>query len=658
MRKCYLLLCLLGLVHYGIAQTESSCAELKKKFHSQLKKKTRAGNYDNSLMNKYDVKSYFLDLNIERNSTVISGAVTIRATVTSIMLDTFCFELNSGLTIDSITFGNQSLAFTRVNHITYAILNAPAIQTGTVQIRIAYHGDASVVGGAAIGDGFATDTSPSWGNEVSWSLSQPYSAYEWFPCKQFLQDKADSARIYITTSEENMAGSNGVLEGIDSLPNNKLRYRWVTNYAIDYYLISVAVSKYVDYTIYAHPINMPNDSIRIQNFIYDNPNTLTFFKTRLDTLPMLIEYFSEKLGLYPFANEKYGHCMAPIGGGMEHQTMTTQGNFSSLAVTAHELFHQWFGDHVTCKTWKDIYVNEGMASYGEYLAYEKFRSYASAQSRMLNVHNDILQEPDATVYFTDTTNVNRIFDGIQTYDKGGAVTHTLRFLLGDSIFFQAMRDYQTQFSFSTASILDWKTVAETTSGMNLDDYFDQWIFGSGHPEFSVEYHSDGNAIFLKVDHTTSSTATTLFRTPLELRCQSASGDTVVRVNVTQNSNTFMLPSNKIITGITIDPNNWLLNTNGTIVSNPALQALQTEQLALENALEIYPNPTTDHVTIRNQSNEPVTYRLQDAFGRWINEGTMNQWHNLNLSPLSPGVYILQVEQGGYSMSRKIVKWNP
>jgi aminopeptidase N len=158
---------------------------------------------------------------------------------------------------------------------------------------------------------------------------------------------------------------------------------------------------------------------------------------------MILEYYSELFGLYPFYQEKYGHCMAPFGGGMEHQTMTSIGNLGSYATNAHELMHQWFGDHVTCKTWKDIFINEGFASYGEYLAYEKFRSYAAAQNLMKNVHDNVMVDPNAMVYFTDTNDVGRIFDSRLTYDKGNAVIHTLRFILGDTLFFNGLKQFQS-----------------------------------------------------------------------------------------------------------------------------------------------------------------------------------------------------------------------
>ncbi|MBK7762831.1 MAG: T9SS type A sorting domain-containing protein [Bacteroidetes bacterium] len=656
MKTLLLTLFIVSALVSGYSQGIKPCAETKLMAHSKPIKKSRAGSYDNSLMSKYDVHFYFLDLNIERNSTVISGATTIGLGVSALTLDTFCFELNSNLSIDSIVYDNQILSFNRVGSIVYTHFASALVQNTNADIKIYYNGDASVTGAGAIGDGFSTGVSSSWGNRATWSLSEPYSAYEWFPCKQFLQDKCDSVWVFVTTDKANKVGSNGLLEGVDSLlPNNKSRYRWKSHYITDYYLISVAVAKYVDYTIYAYPAAMLGDSIPIVNYVYDNPSTLTTFKPRIDSMPMVLEYYSELFGLYPFADEKYGHCMAPFGGGMEHQTMTSIGNLGSFATNSHELMHQWFGDHVTCKTWKDIFINEGFASYGEYLAYEEFRSLAAAQNLMQDVHDNVLLDSNAMVYFTDTTNVGRIFSSRLTYDKGNAVIHTLRFVLGDSLFFLGLKEFQQNFSFSTASINDLKLSLEASTGKNLNDYFSQWLFGEGYPVFSAEYASDGNHLFLKVSHITSSLNTTLFKTPLEIKCSTTSGDTTITIDITQNTNSFMLPSGRNYTNLSIDPNNWLLNKVGSITKNPALIPTMISSISLEQSIEVYPNPTQDNLQIHYTSSNQATYVLRDLNGKELFQGNLEFMTTLNLSGLSAGVYVLTIASSEGNLLRKIVK---
>jgi len=114
-----------------------------------------------------------------------------------------------------------------------------------------------------------------------------------------------------------MAGSNGKLVNTVPVEGGKTRYEWRSYYPIDYYLISIAVVDYQDYSIYAHPAGL-NDSILIQNFIYYQISYLEQNKELIDETATLIELFSDLYSMYPFANEKYGHCVAPMGGAMEH----------------------------------------------------------------------------------------------------------------------------------------------------------------------------------------------------------------------------------------------------------------------------------------------------------------------------------------------------
>lgn len=656
MKKSLLLVLAVITGFAAIAQSQHTCATTKTRSYERILKKTRAGLADNALMARYDVHWYFLDLNIERNSTIISGNTTIGA-ITSAATDTFCFELNSSLTIDSILYQNASIPFAHTNSsdICYAkpVTTIPA--NTNVSIKIYYHGDASVVGGSAIGNGFTTDTSPTWSNSVTWSLSEPYSAREWFPCKQSLQDKADSVQVYVTTDDQNKVGSNGILQGVDIFPSNKVRYRWKSNYITDYYLISIAVAKYVDYTTWAKPAALAGDSIEILNYVYDNSACLPYFKPIIDSTAMMIEYFSDKLGLYPFHAEKYGHAMAPFSGGMEHQTMSSMG-FFNFGLVAHELMHQWFGDYVTCSTWSDIFINEGFASYGAYMATEHFKGLGVARTLMQDVHDDVMDQPGGSIYFTDTSNVNRIFSGRLSYDKGNAVIHSLRFELGDSVFFAGLKNFLTQYAFGNAGINDFKLSMENTSSKNLTDFFNQWIYGEGYPIISASYFSDLSNLYLKIEHAVSSSTPT-FITPLEIKCNSViNGDTTIRIDVTSNNDTYVIPMTKIINGIEIDPNNWILNRDSTITLDPSLIGLSTANLALAKGLNIYPNPTNSVFTLESSLNATYTATIRNLLGVPIYTFTSDKVSKkIDLSNYASGIYLLEINSQTARVVKKIIK---
>jgi aminopeptidase N len=636
---------LLGLMISQVYAQQHFCATGKQKSALTQRNKT-ANNDQQQLMNEYDVKFHHLDVQVERDTTFISGSVRTVVQVLASQMDSFGFELHHNFTIDSVVYGGNSLTVNTNTDFAFVVLPSAVAQNGLADVSIYYHGTAPASSSAAIGAGFSSEVSGRWGNQATWSLSQPYSAYEWWPCKQSLQDKVDSVFIDITTSIENKAGSNGVLQAVVSLPGNKHRYEWKTFYPTDYYLISVAVGKYVEYDTYAV---VDGDSILIQDYIYDNPQTLTTLKPVLDQTASLIELFSEQFGKYPFADEKYGHTMAPFNGGMEHQTMTTIG-IIDFTIVAHELGHQWFGDHVTCKTWKDIWLNEGFASYCEQLALEAFDPQ-EAVSNMHDVHSNIMQLAGGSIWFTDTTVVSRIFDGRLTYNKGSAFIHTLRFEINnDSVFFAVLKSYQQQFAFSTANTLDFKALLEQQTGRDFSQVFNQWFYGQGFPMFTVKWNKYQDTLFIASVQSTSTTVTPLFITPLEFMVKRTEGDTLIRVVQDQSSYTFKIPMTGTINDVIIDPNNWIINT-GTSQKDVTLTAL--DESTSQRTVTLYPNPVHDQLFLTLPETK-ATVSIMDVSGRKISEQRITQ-PQIDVQQLPQGIYFVQVITGDHTQTLRFVK---
>jgi aminopeptidase N len=586
------------------------------------------------LMNRYDVTFHHFKLNLERTNTLISGSVLTQAKVISETLDTFGLELHANHTVDSVLDETkQALSFSRQGNFLYVFLPSTKLKGQQATVEIFYHGDGYVSASAAIGSGFSSQASNRWGNRATWSLSQPYSAYEWFPCKQALQDKIDSVYMEVITSSDNKVGSNGVLKRVDTLPNNKVRFTWHSTYPIDYYLISVAVSDYVEYKTYAH---LDGDSMLIIDYVYSNPQALITFKPILDQTAAMIETFSEKFGKYPFWKEKYGHSLAPFSGGMEHQTMTSLG-IIDFNIVAHELGHQWFGDHVTCNTWSDIWLNEGFATYCEYLALEALNP-PNAPLEMQQVHFYVLQSPDGSIAFTDTTNVNRIFDSRLTYNKGGAFVHMLRFEINnDSLFFAFLREYQTKFAYATASTSDFKSLLEQFTNRDFSIFFNQWFYGEGYPTFNVTWNQVNDTVYVNSNQTVSST-TPLFVTPLELKLTTGNGDTIVRVQQTKNDTWFKIPLKSGVSAIAVDPNNWLVNKS-TSAKDVTITGLKE---AGWSSLSFYPNPVIDVLHINQPSSTEV--HIFDQLGREVMAAQLVSGE-LKVGQLMPGVYVLRMQDG-------------
>ncbi|MVN75589.1 T9SS type A sorting domain-containing protein [Hymenobacter sp. HMF4947] len=615
-------------------------------------------------MDRYDVKWYKLDLALENNSRDVAGSVLLRVRVGAQALDSLAFELyqapvgslagTATLRIDSVVAGGRrSLGVLRQGNDATAALPQPAAAGTLLDVRIYYHGTAPNGKSAAIGNGFNTAATYSLGGvaypyNVTWSLSEPFSAHEWFPCKQVLTDKADSSAVSVTTTLPNKVGSNGLLRRTVLLPNNKVRYEWSSRYPIDYYLISVAVAPYVAYAGAANPAGGPR--VPILNYAYDQ-RTLDYYKTEFDRIPGFIENYSNLVGTYYFAQEKYGLALAPIGGGMEHQTLTTQDGLD-FTLTAHELFHQWFGDNATCASWEDIWLNEGFASYGEYLSLQAFSTPLAARKWMDNAQFLAQSSAFSTLRVPDTTSVARIFDYNTTYKKGASVVHLLRYLCHDDArFFRVLRTYQRQFSGRPARTADLQRLFEAELGQPLDYFFAQWYRGQGFPIFDVRWNQAGANLLLHVEERVfGPVGAPVFRTEVDYQLTFLDGSTrTVRFNQTQAGQDFTLPVSGLVTAIAIDPDGWLPDVNSTVQRD--------DQLGPPAEFSLYPNPAQDQLFISGLYADATAEVLNATGQRAARQPVSYLQPQVSLQGLRPGFYWLRlVGHGGEALGQaKFVK---
>jgi aminopeptidase N len=603
------------------------------------------------LLNNYDVKFYFLDLNAENNSIYISGNVTIQASVVNNQLDTFAFELLDELDIDSVFVMGLTQTFHRSNNEVFVSLDNPLTFGESFTCQVFYHGMPPTGG---FFSGISTKYDTTWNKNVTWTLSEPFNARQWWPTKQVLEDKADSSWVFITTSAENKAGSNGLLTNVVDLPNNKKRFEWKSKYPIDYYLISFAVAEYQEYNIYAKPADLLCDSLLIQNYIYDAPGCLSYYKQGIDNTVSFLELFSELFSQYPFYEEKYGHCMAGIGGGMEHQTMTTLGRFD-FGLVAHELGHMWFGDNVTCSNWSDIWINEGFATYAEYLAVEKIGGEPWPTIWRKNVHNFIMSEPGGSIYVPEEEvaydNVERIFDSRLTYWKGAVILHMIRFnLQNDTLFFDVLKNFQQKFADSLASAQDFINVLNESSGHDFSEFFDQWYYGEGYPVYSINFKQiDGSLELESVQTTSMPEITPFFKMKLPVKIFFNDGsDSIVILNQESNTMTFTIPIYKAIDSIQVDPDRWVLKKVESIIG--------INENEFSNYFTILPNPANDHIIVRSETETINKVAIHDLYGNIVKSfDRMQPIYRIDVSGFSPGLYLIKVEIGEKSYTRKFIK---
>jgi aminopeptidase N len=607
--------------------------------------------YQDDLLWDYDVKFYFLDIEVDPTTVDVAGNVTIHAEVVSATFDTLVLEFTEGMILDSAFFEGDEVTATHTNDHVYMKLPTSLSQGDHFEVQIYYHGTPPSGG---FFSGVTNDYSNTWNQDVTWTLSEPYAARDWFPVKQVLPDKADSCWVFLTTDEQYMAGSQGLLTAVTPMPDNKLRYEWKSKYPIAYYLISFAVSDYQEYNIYAKPDELAGDSILIQNFLYDSPGVITTYKDQIDVTADFVELFSDLYVLYPFHEEKYGHTLTELGGGMEHQTMTTMGGFW-YDLVSHELGHMWFGDNVTCATWQDIWINEGFASYSEYLANQYLKGQSAANSWMSTTHSNVLSQPDGSVYVPEDQldNIWRIFSGRLSYDKGSAIIHMIRFeLQNDSLFFEVLEQFQEEFADSVATGLDFKGVVEDVSGMDFTDFFDQWYFGEGYPTYSIVWNQTEEGLNMNVTQTASfPSATPLFKMKMEYKIGTTEGDTNIILYHDANFTQFTIPLEGTVGGILVDPNNWVLNKTGSIT-------VGIEETDNPVYFTYGPNPAREYINLymANTTGAQVNVSIMDLAGRQVlSTQSGGETINLNISDLPKGSYLVRVSDGEQAFTRRFVK---
>lgn len=607
-------------------------------------------NWQSEYMDDYDVTFYHLDIEVSNTSLFIEGNSTTNA-VALVNLDTFAIELKSYHNITQILVdGIEYTTFERIDdNVIVPVTEIPAGTSFSAQI---FYNGIPPTGGFFSG---VTNATSSWGPSVTWSLSEPFAASDWFPVKQDLEDKADSVWVFLTTASTNMAGSQGLLTDVVDLGNDKLRYEWKSGYPIDYYLISFAVSEYQDYSIYTHPEEMNGDSILIQNFVYDTPECLNYWKSDIDETAPMIELLSDLYILYPFSEEKYGHCLTELGGGMEHQTMTTIGGFS-FGLVAHELGHMWFGDNVTCATWSDIWINEGFATYSNYLAEEFIHGWSSGSAFIKNAQDYAMSQNGGSVYIPIEEvypgNEGRIFSGRLSYNKGASIVHMLRHEINnDDTFFNVLDTFQTEYTDGTATGEDFKNTAEEVTGMQWDNFFDQWYYGEGFPKYNIEYYNQGGKNYFDILQTPSST-TPFFDQHVDLRLYFGDNtDTLISYHQDDNLVSFSIETGKEVFYIDVDPMNW----NMEKVSSITVDVSENESAT---SFKIGQNTLSEDITLyfSNKNLTSTTISITDISGKIVYTGQteMNEF-KINTSFLTNGIYIVSASNGDSNYVERFVK---
>jgi aminopeptidase N len=610
----------------------------------------KAAKASNPLLNQYDIHYTKLEIESDNSSSIISGTASIEALVSDGPLESFVIELLSSMQVSEVSINGTTRPFSHSGDEISVALSPPLLEGETIKAVIHYQGDGYDADGYSGGLAYRSDMDPYNPGALSYTFTQPFGASAWFPCKQILSDKIDSLDIFITTPSEFKATSNGLLNASIDLGNGKTRYEWKTRYPTAYYLVVFNIFEYEEYSFYAHPDGW-EDSIFIQNFMLDQDH-IDAMKTELDKTGDVINLYSQLFGPYPFKDEKYGHSIWGKSYAMEHQTMTSMPYTIELRRLSHELAHQWFGNLVTCATWQDIWLNEGFASYFDYLALSLLESESSGRTRMNYYHERALTQDEGSIYvpLEDAGNADRIFHYRLSYCKAAAVVQMLRWEIGDDMFWQTLHNYLDEFRDSTATTDNLNRVVNESTGENYDWFFEQWIYGEGYPTYSGIWYQQGNTLTMKVSQNNSRPSVTpLFKMKMPYRIYYSGGDTLLNLEQTQGYQSFKVPMEHRVTSIIIDPDNEVLNKGSflTRVEPSALEPLH------ENWSNVYPNPFTDRLMI-STSLEPgrtFTIEIYDIRGSLVLSRQSSQPEiEIATSILDPGLYLVNMKSSGGALS--------
>ena len=583
----------------------------------------------------FDVTYYKLQLNVLTVESYLKGAITVAGTCRNDAVGPLVLDLVNTMVVDSTFVNGQRTTFVQGTSTVSVMLDRTYHSGESFTVDIYY-------GGEPLATGFGSFEFNAHANEPwVYSLSEPSGARDWWPCKDDPIDKADSADVFVTCDSTLKVGSNGTLVSVNNNGDGTSTTHWHERHPIASYLISIDLTNFAQFSNWFK--YSPTDSMEILNYVL--PEHLT---TALGSLPRTVDMLSvytNLFGPYPFLDEKYGHAEFGSGGAMEHQTMTSTTTFDE-DVISHELAHQWFGDMITCRTWADLWLNEGFAQYCSALYREKKYGTDSYWGYM-NSQMDLAVQAVGAIGIPDTSSVRELFDGPRMYNKGATVLHMLRHVVGDSVFFRCLWTYANSptLRYSTASIGDFQNVCESVSGKDLNYFFQEWIYGEGFPSYSYTWTTTTsgkkNVVTIDVDQFSAQGNPAFFTMPVDFQIGTALWDTLVTVFDDSLSQQFTLNVPVRPTTVLIDPGNWILKIASQGSAKPP------GQYSLE---QNYPNPfnPSTRITFGIPEQSLVTLRVYDIVGRvvttLVSERKSAGSYTIEWDPLhtTSGVYFCQI----------------
>lgn len=497
-----------------------------------------------------DVQHYSLDLRVDPASKSLRGRVELRSKLLASAPTELSLDLSRALTVDAVALNGKPADFEHHDDQIRIAVKEPHPKAESLSIAVTYHGTPD-------GQGF-TFTERNGQPAIS-SYGMPFTARQWWPSKDDPADKADSADIAITVPMPLTAASNGKLVATDTNADGTRTFRWRVGYPIYPDTVSVAIA---EYKVFEDRYQAADGTVMPLQFYVFPPDEE---KARRDfsVIPDIMRSHVQRFGEYPFLREKYGVAEFATYSFREHQTLPSYaeklitGDHANDAVLAHELAHQWFGNSLSVRDWRHVWLNEGFATYAAMLWLESRKGAAAYRAEMLKVaQDDALQGP---VFMTDVTDNKKLF-GAATFDKGAWVLHMLRHVMGDQKFFKALRAYVAEYSYRNVTTEDLRAVCERFYGKSLEWFFVQWINGVSRPSYRVSWTAADDRLVLTIRQVQSDAPA--FTMPIDVQVTTSAGATRHTVWNDRGEQTFEIPlgraANGTVENVVIDPDEWIL----------------------------------------------------------------------------------------------------
>lgn len=590
-----------------------------------------------------DVRRYDIDLCISPQARQISGFVRMRADVRE-QISTCVLDMNSTwLAVDSII--GPIATWSLEGGLLALDLDHPHAAGETLEVRIHYHGSPSYT---SFGIPFFGQRN---GVPLIATLSEPFGARNWWPCKDQPDDKADTVSMTVTVPSDLEVASNGRSLGIEPHPDGTTTHRWIEEYPIATYLVSLAICDYE--TIQEWYVTDAGDSVPVVHYLYtDLAGNADAFAV---TVPAMGD-LSSRFGPYPFPHEKYGHALFQWGGAMEHQTCTTMGEWAAYGgwewIIVHELAHQWWGDLVTCASFHHVWLNEGFATYGEAVWQEVEGGMDAYHAAMAGD-----QYYGGGTIYVENPETDEIFGYGLSYQKAAYVLHMLRHVVGDSLFFGALLEYRDRFAYASATTEGFRDAVEDVAGLDLDEFFQQWIYGAYFPRYEYGWtcvaQASGWATRIRIEQVQTNTG--LFSMPVDVRVALADGEALTNVVWVRDTVTEIdLVTDRPVVAVELDPDGWILCQKEEVPLTGD-EPVDPTRVRLEGP---WPNPGSEDARLVAWAPCPASLSVSDLTGRRRLtiplEGGRQEVRLGSIAPLPSGVYLVRLEAACGRATRTMV----